>query len=220
MVPQTRPVIVWDPATRWFHWLTVLLVAAAYLTWRLNWMVWHSYAGDAVLALVLFRLAWGFAGSDTARFARFLAGPRAALRHLSHLFERAPDEQIGHNAAGGWMVLLLLALLLGQALTGILVNNDVADEGPLTERLPAWLLNLFSDLHAWLWNALLAAIALHVLAIAAYALIKRHNLLRPMLTGRKPLPPRATPPRLASPALALLWLSVSALLAALLAAFL
>jgi cytochrome b len=220
MTSETRPVVVWDLATRWFHWLAVLLVAAAYVTWRQNWMDWHSDVGDALLALVVFRLAWGFAGSDTARFTRFLAAPRAALRHLAHVFKREPDAQIGHNAAGGWMVVVLLALLLGQALTGILVNNDVANEGPLTELLPAWMLNLFSDLHDWLWNALLAAIALHVLAIAVYALAKGQNLLRPMLTGRKALPLRATPPRLASPVLAVLLLCGSAAVAALLATFL
>ena len=76
-------------------------------------------------------------GSETARFARFLASPRVAARHLARLFRREPDEQVGHNPAGGWMVLLLLALLLGETLTGIVVNNDVADEGPLTEMMPA-----------------------------------------------------------------------------------
>jgi cytochrome b len=220
MSPEARPVLVWDLATRGFHWLMVLLVSAAYVTWRLNWMAWHVYAGDAVLALVLFRLAWGVAGSDTARFAHFLAPPRAALRHLLHVFRREPDEQLGHNAAGGWMVMLLLALLLGQTLTGILVNNDVADEGPLTELLPAWLLNLFSALHSWLWNALLAAITLHLAAIAIYALVKGQNLVRPMVTGRKTLPQRVTTPHFASPVRAVLLLCGSAAIAALLARFL
>jgi cytochrome b len=61
-----------------------------------------------------FRIVWGFVGSDTARFARFLASPHAATRHLARLFRREPDVQVGHNPAGGWMVLLLLALLLGR----------------------------------------------------------------------------------------------------------
>ncbi len=213
-------VVVWDLPTRTFHWLTVALVAAAYATWRLNWMDWHALAGDALLALLLFRLAWGFVGSDTARFAQFLASPRAVVHHLARLFHREPDAQIGHNPAGGWMVVLLLALLLGQTLTGIVDNNDVADEGPLTEVLPAKVLNLIDDLHTWLWDALLAAVALHLIAIVIYAVAKGHNLLRPMLTGRKILAGQSPQPRLASPALALLLLGGSASAAALLATFL
>ncbi|HUN44610.1 MAG TPA: cytochrome b/b6 domain-containing protein [Acetobacteraceae bacterium] len=214
------PLVVWDLPVRLFHWLTVVLIATAYVTWRLNWMAWHAYAGEAVLALVLFRLAWGLIGSDTARFRHFMASPATAIRHLTHAFRREPDTQIGHNAAGGWMVLLLLALLLGQTLTGIIDNNDIADAGPLTDIMPAWVANLIDNLHTWLWNALLAAIALHLLAIASYALAKGHNLVRPMLTGRKALPRDRVAPRLASTMLAVLMLAGSAAVAALLASFL
>ena len=70
-----RIVLVWDAPIRVFHWLIVVLVVAAYATWRLNWMVWHGWVGDAVLALSLFRLLWGFFGGETARFSRFLASP-------------------------------------------------------------------------------------------------------------------------------------------------
>ena len=213
--PPRRTILVWDLPIRLFHWLTVALVAAAYVTWRMNWMDWHAYAGDALLTLLLFRLAWGVIGSDTARFTRFLASPRAAFRHLTHILRREPDAQVGHNPAGGWMVMLMLGLLLGQTLTGIIDNNDVADAGPLTDILPAWLSNLIDDLHGWLWNALLAAIALHVLAIALYAVAKRQNLVRPMLTGRKTLPAEAAVPRVASPLLALLALASAAVAAAL-----
>lgn len=218
--PENRQVVVWDLAVRLFHWLIVALVAAAYVTWRLNWMGWHVYIGETVLALVLFRLAWGLVGSETARFTRFIASPRAALRHLSELPYREPDVQVGHNPAGGWMVMLMLVLLLGQTLTGILDNNDVADVGPLTAILPAWMLNLIDTLHTVLWEALLAAVALHVAAIVVYAVVKGQNLLRPMLTGRKRLPGTQTAPRLGSLVLALLLLASSAIAAALLASFL
>jgi cytochrome b len=218
--PADRDVIVWDLPTRAFHWLTVALVAGAYVTWRLNWMDWHAWCGDALLALLLFRLVWGFVGSDTARFARFLASPRAATHHIARLFTREPDTQVGHNPAGGWMVLLLLALLFGQTLTGVVDNNDVADAGPLTDIMPPAVANTIDALHTWLWEALLAAVALHLVAIATYAAAKRHNLLRPMLTGRKRLPARATPPRRASLALAFSILCGSAAMAALLANFL
>lgn len=218
--PALHPVRVWDALVRVFHWLTVLLVAAAYLTWRLSWMGWHVLVGEALLALVIARLLWGCFGSETARFRSFVASPAAAIHHLRTLFRRDPDLQVGHNAAGGWMVLLLLALLLAETLTGLYVNNEIADQGPLSDVVPAWLANAIAALHALLWDALLAAVVLHVLAIAFYAVVKKHDLLRPMLTGCKRLPASIRAPRQASGWLALLALVIGAVVTTLLAAYL
>ena len=171
---------------------------AAYITWRLDWMNWHAKAGYAVLTLIFFRLLWGFAGSDTARFSRFVASPPLALRHLAEIFRREPDHQVGHNPAGGWMVLFLLGLLFGETLSGLYVANDVADQGPLTELTPARIANAITALHWIFWDVLLAAVALHVLAIAIYAIAKGHDLLTPMITGRKDLPPDVPRPRIGS----------------------
>ena len=201
-----RIVFVWDIFIRVFHWLIVALVAAAYATWRLNWMVWHGWVGDAVLTLLLFRLSWGFFGSETARFRGFLSSPRNVLQHLKHSLQREPDHQVGHNPAGGWMVLILLALLLVETLSGLYVANDIADEGPMTEMVPAWAANAIASSHAIVWDALLAAIVLHVLAIAGFTAIKGQNLLRPMITGTKVLPASVAEPRAGSPALAALLL--------------
>jgi cytochrome b len=211
-----RIVLVWDIFIRVFHWLIVALVAAAYATWRLNWMVWHGWVGDAVLTLLLFRLSWGVFGGETARFSRFLTSPRTVLQHLKHALRREPDDQIGHNPAGGWMVLILLALLLVETLTGLYVANDIADEGPMTEMAPAWVANAITSSHAIVWDALLAAIVLHVLVIAGFALIKGQNLLRPMITGTKVMPATVAEPRAGSPALAALLLLGCALVTALL----
>jgi cytochrome b len=211
-----RVILVWDFPIRIFHWLIVALVAAAYATWRLNWMVWHGWIGDAVLTLVLFRLLWGFFGGETARFSRFIASPRTVLEHLKHSFRREPDHQVGHNPAGGWMVVLLLALLLVETLTGLYVANDIADEGPMTEIVPARAADAIASAHAIVWDVLLAAIVLHVLAIAGFAAVKGQNLLRPMVTGTKVLPASVAAPRAGSPARAGLLLLGCAVAAALL----
>ena len=216
-----RSVLVWDLPTRLFHWLTVILVVTAYVTWRIDRMDWHLLAGKALLAMLLFRLVWGFMGSETARFARFLASPPAAARHLARLFHREPDVQIGHNPAGGWMVVVLLALLAGETLSGIVVNNDVSDAtGPLSEIMPANVANLMTDLHSLLWQTLLAAVLLHVAAIATYAVAKGHRLTRAMFTGRKRLPSSSASPRVASLPLALIVLGCSIVAAWLIAGFL
>jgi cytochrome b len=215
-----QKIMVWDAPTRLFHWLTVILVAAAYATWRLNWMDWHAYAGYALLALVVFRLLWGFFGSETARFAAFLAAPRWTGHYLSHLLRREPDRQVGHNPAGGWMVLLLLALLLADTLTGIYTNNDVADVGPFTECTPAVVANLITDLHDMFWQALWLAATLHILTIALYWVAKRQNLLLPMINGCKMLPLGVRQPAQAGALRALMFLGCGTLVAAALANFL
>jgi cytochrome b len=209
-----RVVVVWDAPTRLFHWLAAVLVAAAYATWRAGWMEWHSRVGTVLLALVIFRLLWGLFGSDTARFSRFVASPRAAVRQLAGIFRREPDLQAGHNPAGGWMVLLLLALILGETLTGVYVENNVVNDGPLTEITPAPIANAIAALHGMFWDALLAAIVVHIAAILVYAVAKRHNLLVPMITGRKTLPVGAVQPRMAGLARAGLLLAASCLAAA------
>ena len=213
-------VLVWDAATRLFHWLVTLFVAAAYVTWQLNWMDFHAWVGKGLLGLLLFRLLWGFFGSETARFSSFVVSPRRAARYLASAFRRSIDREVGHNPAGGWMVLLLLTLLFGESLTGLYVANDVADVGPLTEITPAGLANAITVLHRLLWNALLVAIALHLLAILIYALAKGHNLVLPMLTGKKSLPMDVPQPQMADSARALFFLLLSGFAAAAIAHFL
>ncbi|HXQ51861.1 MAG TPA: cytochrome b/b6 domain-containing protein [Stellaceae bacterium] len=216
----SRKVLVWDLPTRIFHWLVAALVLAAYVTERMNWMDWHAWSGDAVLALLLFRLLWGVFGSETARFSSFLASPRAAAHHLAAAFRREPDRQVGHNPAGAWMVVLLLALLFGETVTGIYVDNDVADHGPLTPLVPAPVANLITDLHQYFWYVLLAAVCLHLAAILVYAAAKRHNLVTPMITGTKLLPTSVKQPRIEGVMRAALLFGCGALAAAALANFL
>jgi cytochrome b len=212
--------VVWDTATRLFHWVTVVLVIAAYWTWRMNWMDWHAWTGEAVLALVLFRVLWGFFGSETARFSAFVVAPGAAATYIATILRRERDRQVGHNPAGGWMVLLLLALLFAEALTGLFVNNDVANEGSLTEFVPSTIANFITNLHLYFWNALFLAAILHVLAILLYACAKRHDLVTPMITGIKTLPEDIKQPQLAGAARAALLFGCGVLATAALARFL
>jgi cytochrome b len=200
---------VWDLPVRLFHWSIVVLIAAAWTTQEFNLMDWHVWCGYAILTLLLFRVIWGFVGSDTARFTRFLRSPVAALRHLSRLRRREADREIGHNAAGGWMVLVMLALLGFQAGTGLFANDDGNTEGPLMHLVGKDESDWLSKIHALNFNLILAVIVLHVLAIVAYAVLKRQNLVRPMLTGMKLMPGEVAAPRLVSPVWALVSLAVS-----------
>jgi cytochrome b len=156
-----------------------------------------------VLTLLLFRVAWGFAGSETSRFSRFLRSPLAALHHLAHLHRREPDTEIGHNPAGGWMVLLMLALLTVQVATGLCANDDGDTEGPLFDRVGKDWSDWLSHIHSVNFKLIQIAVVVHVAAVLGYAVLKRHDLVRPMITGRKLLPSWLAAPTLASPLRAL-----------------
>jgi cytochrome b len=204
------PMQVWDAPTRLFHWAIVVLLCTAWLTERLNWMDLHMLNGCTVLSLLLFRVAWGVVGSDTSRFSRFLKSPLAALHHLSRLHRREPDTEIGHNAAGGWMVLLMLVLLAVQAGTGLCANDDIGTEGPLAKYVGKDWSDWLSHIHSVNFRLIEIAVVLHIVAIATYAVMKRHDLVRPMITGRKLLPDRMPPPAMASPLLALVLFAIAA----------
>ncbi|MDB5415019.1 MAG: hydrogenase [Rubritepida sp.] len=207
---ETR-VKVWDGWVRLVHWLIVILIPVSYFTARAGQMEWHMRSGFVLLTLVIFRVCWGLVGSHTARFSRFLRSPFAALAHLRHM-RRGPDLEIGHNAAGGWMAVLMLALLATQAVTGLFTDDQIFTQGPLAKRASPEVSDWASYLHLRTINILLAAIALHVLAIVWYRIRLGHNLIGPMVTGHKALPGDTAAPRLGHPVLALVLLAASGML--------
>jgi cytochrome b len=200
---------VWDGPIRLFHWGVVALVFTSWLTQYENWMAAHKIAGYTMFAALLFRLAWGMIGSDTARFRSFLRSPVAAFAHLRRFARREPDREVGHNAAGGWMVLVLLLLLAIQVGTGLCANDQIDTYGPLAERVGQDWSDWLSHVHAVNFLAIEVAVLLHVAAVFAYMLLKGQNLVRPMLTGRKSLPAGIRPPRMRSPLAAAAVLAVS-----------
>jgi len=177
--PQDKA-YVWDLPTRLFHWSLVVLVVAAFVTAKIggNAMVWHGRLGLAILGLLVFRLAWGFAGSTYARFARFVRGPAAIRAYL-----KGDWRGQGHNPIGALSVLALLGVLAVQAATGLFANDDIAFEGYLYALVSSELSGKITGIHHLLEKALMALVALHVGAIVFYARVRKHNLVKPMLTG-------------------------------------
>ncbi|HEY6432640.1 MAG TPA: cytochrome b/b6 domain-containing protein [Acetobacteraceae bacterium] len=210
-MPQQQLVIkVWDAPTRLFHWIIVVLVFASWLTAHEGWLDWHVRSGYCIFALLLFRLVWGIVGSDTSRFSRFLRSPIAAFQHLAQFHRLKPDNEIGHNAAGGWMVLVMLGALLVQVGTGLCANDQVSTQGPFADSVGQDWSDWLTHIHVVNFKAIEALVILHVCAVLAYAVARRHNLIAPMITGRKRLTADAVAPRLASPALAAAIVAVAA----------
>ncbi len=206
-----RKILVWDLPTRLFHWLLVLCIAGAWITGEREAYDWHMRFGYAVLALVLFRLIWGLVGSETARFASFMRGPAAIRHHLDEL--RRPGRlapHAGHNALGALAVLGLLLLVALQAGSGLFTSDGVLTDGPLVEHVSGSFAALARTIHLKNFDLLLVLIGLHVAAILAYAMFKRLDLVRPMLTGRAVLPGNIPAPRIVSLVRASLVAAISA----------
>jgi cytochrome b len=180
---------VWDWPVRLFHWSIVILVAAAIVTSYIGGDAkeWHMRAGYGVLAMVLFRIVWGFAGTRHARFASFVRGPRTAIRYARSFARRAPQATVGHNPLGGWSVIALLLALLVQAGTGLFANDDVLMEGPLVKFISDALSDRITTLHHLNVWAIGILVGMHIAAVISHWIVARENLVRPMLTGRKRL---------------------------------
>ena len=179
---------VWDLPTRVFHWgLLLAVVGSAYSVWVSQDMVWHARFGYAILALCLFRLVWGFIGGHWSRFASFVPSWRRTRDYLSS--SESLVAQPGHSPLGAWSVYALLLFLLLQVASGLGSDDDIGFNGPLapllSSRWVSWVTAYHADVGRWV---LIALIALHVLAVMFYTLVKRQGLVQTMWHGFRQWP--------------------------------
>jgi cytochrome b len=205
-------VTVWDLPTRLFHWVLVALIVLQYASGELGLfsMDWHFCLGYATLALIVFRVLWGFFGSTTSRFPHFVRGPLAVWRYTVALLQGRAHGAIGHNPLGGWSVLVMLASVALQSVTGLFSTDDLETTGPLAARVSEATVKWMTRIHHWNRYVLLLLIVLHLAAVLAHWVWRRDNLVAPMVHGRKRIEVTA-PMRAASPWIALALLAVSAL---------
>ena len=177
---------VWDLPTRLFHWALVACVIGLVITANVggNWMNWHLRLGYTVLSLLLFRLVWGFVGGHWSRFSSFIYGPGTVLAYLRG--DARPEHQVGHNPLGMLSVLALLFILLAQVGTGLISDDEIAFTGPLVRFVSGETVSDATGYHKDIGKFIvIALVVLHLLAIAFYKLVKKDNLVRPMLNGDK-----------------------------------
>lgn len=185
--PRGKGSLIWDLPVRIIHWALALCVLGAWVTQEVSDDSFraHTWFGYAVLTLVVTRIIWGFVGTTHARFSSFVRGPAASLRYARSLAAGQAEYHVGHNPLGAWMVLLLLAMLLAQALTGLFANDQIMNTGPLFGYVSSGTSDRLTTVHQTLFDWLLVAIGLHVVAALAYLVFKRDNLIGAMFTGRK-----------------------------------
>ena len=146
-----------------------------------NAIQWHAYCGYAALALILFRVIWGFIGSWHARFTNFIPGPAKLITFL----RGQVDGGLGHNPLGALSVIALLSVILIQALTGLFADDDIFFQGPFAKYVSNNTVALLTSIHRFNQYLIFALVGLHIAAISYYYFVKRENLVRPMVTGDK-----------------------------------
>jgi cytochrome b len=194
-VSSDNEIKVWDPLVRIFHWS---LVATFFIAWLSGdeWERVHVAAGYTVAGLVAFRLVWGLIGTQHARFSDFVYSPATVITYLKDLAAHRARRYLGHNPAGGWMVVALLVSLALTTLTGMMAHgtftvtfslispamahgrkghDEDEDEGE----------ELFEETHEFFAHLTLLLVAVHVAGVFVSSLLHRENLVRAMVTGRK-----------------------------------
>jgi cytochrome b len=190
-----KTVRVWDMPVRLFHWLFAAAFAGAWLTASDRHLHVHVFAGYAFGALLAFRLAWGFIGTRHARFRDFVRGPGAVGAHLTEVLRGRPARGAGHNPAGGWAILAMLALGLTIAASGLATLGGQEQEGPLAGRLGFAAGDLARLAHEMLAWTMLTVVAVHIGGVLVESRLLGENLPAAMVTGRRRLPGVAVPAR-------------------------
>ena len=192
----THTIRIWDLPTRLFHWLLAASVVALVVTAKVggNAMVWHFRLGYVVLALLAFRLVWGLVGGRWSRFVSFVPTPARLLNYLRG--NAHPQDKAGHNPLGALSVLALLGVTAAQVSSGLFTDDEIAFAGPLTRFVSGEVVSQFTTYHKEIGQyLLLGLVALHLLAIVVYVLVRKERLVSPMVQGDKQLA-EAVPPSL------------------------
>jgi cytochrome b len=185
-----RSVPVWDFPTRVFHWALAIAVVTSYATGDEDGVsfIVHTASGYAVALLLVFRLVWGFVGSAHSRFSDFVYSGRSVKDYAKQLLRFDPPRFVGHNPLGGWMIILMLAVLAGTVVTGLFSgNDDGGGAGILLPLIAAPGGEGLAEVHEFFGNFILVLAAIHVLAVFVDWFLTGDNLVKAMITGHKSL---------------------------------
>ncbi|PKF48925.1 cytochrome b/b6 domain-containing protein [Enterovibrio nigricans] len=168
---------IWDLPTRLYHWLQAALFTLLVIS-GFSGNGPHELFGIGLACLVVWRITWGIAGSDTSRFKQFICSPNTVIRYLQG---EHSHHGVGHNPAGGWMVTMMLSLLIAQCFIGMSLAGFF--DPILNDDSILYDIDLLVSLHIWLAYALVTSVVCHVAAIVIYKM-KGKPLVKAMVTGK------------------------------------
>lgn len=188
MNSSSNSVKVWDPLVRISHWVLVAAFTIAYVTDDEDLLLTHAWAGYVVIGLLLFRLVWGFAGTAYARFSDFIYAPSLVMAFMRDTFQGKAKRYLGHNPAGGWMILLLLLVLSLISMTGLLLYGADQQAGPLAGLMAGTGKGteaFLEDLHEFFADLSVFLVVVHLAGVVMESVLNRENLVMAMVTGYK-----------------------------------
>lgn len=180
---EIEPTYIWDVPTRLFHWGLVCAVATSLIAGEFGYMDIHVMSGHVVLALIVFRLAWGVFGGKHARFLNFIKGPKTVLAYAKKLVSGDTPAHRGHNPMGALSVVGVIAVLIVQVTTGLFANDDILTEGPLAAEVSKSMSDFLTYIHYQSGYVLYGLIGLHLAAVLFYT-IKGHPIIVAMISGK------------------------------------
>ena len=187
MSNNENTVKVWDPFVRIFHWTLVLSFFIAYITEE-DFLDIHSFAGYTVLALLLLRIIWGLIGTRHARFNDFVYSPKTIKTFVKDTLTLKAKRYLGHNPAGGAMIILMVISLLITTLTGLAIYGIEEQAGPLaswsTQKDSLWE-DVFEETHEFFANFTVLLVFIHVAGVIVESFIHKENLVKSMIDGKK-----------------------------------
>ena len=183
---EQNEVRVWDPFVRIFHWSLVLTFTVAYITGE-DLEILHNNTGYAVAGLVLLRIVWGFVGTRHARFSDFVYPPAEVRGFLRDTLRQRAQRYLGHNPAGGAMVVVMLLSLIITTLTGIAFYGVEDGAGPLAMLAgsPAWSREMLEEVHEFFANLMVLLVVVHIIGVIVESRLHHENLVKAMFNGRK-----------------------------------
>ena len=181
---QINEIKVWDPLIRLFHWLLVIACFTAYFTQEEEYEL-HLLAGYTVLGLICFRILWGFVGPRYARFRDFIFSPTLVVRYLKEMINGHPRRYLGHNPAGGAMIIALLFALLATTLSGIALDAAENRSGPLADTRLFLYTDIIAVIHRLFTHIATVLVPLHLLGVLLSSWWHKENLARAMFNGSK-----------------------------------
>jgi len=186
---QYSTVKVWDKFVIFYHWSQVLVVFGAFIAIEFNEVDIHELLGYILTILVLSRVVWGFVGSKYARFSNFAYPLSSVISYVTSLRKHTPEYYLGHNPAGGCMVFVLIATLLGLIFTGLFTLGSIEFEGPLTDLLasiPDFVANDIRKIHELAGEFIIfILVPIHLMGVVVSTRLHKENLVGAMLTGKK-----------------------------------
>ncbi|PKI17889.1 cytochrome b/b6 domain-containing protein [Colwellia sp. 12G3] len=177
--------LIWDLPLRIFHWSFAVTILACWYTAEqgADLVEIHMKLGFVAITLIVFRVLWGLIGPKHARFSQFVPSPKTLLSYLRK--SKSDKTTPGHNPLGAMMVILMILLISTQAISGLFINDDVFSSGPYYGSISNGLEKIMRLLHHNTFDFMIAAIGLHLAAVAYYWRVKKQNLVLPMITGKK-----------------------------------